>query len=122
MLKKLGLPADRVKQLYKKGGQVLIKNKPEVCPLCNGSGFSGQEGIFEVFLFGDEERTAIKAGDLNALKMLLKKRNVPTIQQAAIRKAIDGITSVEEITRVTAEAAPAPAAPAPAPAAAAKKA
>ncbi|MFZ4575404.1 MAG: ATPase, T2SS/T4P/T4SS family, partial [Phycisphaerales bacterium] len=56
MLKKLGLPADRVKQLYKKGGQVLIKNKPEVCPLCNGSGYLGQEGIFEVFLFGDEER------------------------------------------------------------------
>ncbi|MEL6739623.1 MAG: hypothetical protein AAFP26_03100, partial [Planctomycetota bacterium] len=29
VLKKLGLPADRVKQLYKKGGQVMLRNKPE---------------------------------------------------------------------------------------------
>ncbi|MFZ4576410.1 MAG: hypothetical protein ACOYN0_18655, partial [Phycisphaerales bacterium] len=57
---------------------------------------------------------AIKAGDLGSLKMLLKKRNVPTLQQSAIRKAVDGVTSVEEITRVTAEAAPAPAPAAPA--------
>ena len=32
MRKKLGLPADKVKQLFKKGGQVLIRNKPEICP------------------------------------------------------------------------------------------
>ena len=33
MLKKLGLPSDKVPQLFKKGGQVLIKNKPETCPV-----------------------------------------------------------------------------------------
>lgn len=113
MLKKLGLPADKVKQLYKKGGQVLIKNKPEVCPLCNGIGYSGQEGVFEVFAFQPSELTAIAAGDLNTLKTELRKRGQPTIQQAAIKKALDGVTSVEEVTRITAEAAPA-ATPAPA--------
>src|SRR6185295_9799805 len=56
MVKKLGLPPDKIKQLFKKGGQVLIKNKPEVCPVCAGVGYVGQEGVFEVFPLGEAER------------------------------------------------------------------
>ena len=108
MVKKMGFPPERVKQLFKKGGQVLVKNKPEECPMCQGSGYFGQEALFEVFLFTDEERAAIAAGDMNALKVALRKRNASSIQQVAIRKAVEGITSVEEVTRVTVEAAPQP--------------
>src|SRR5690606_40605032 len=43
MLKKLGLPEGKVKQLFKKSGQVMIKNKPEICPACRGTGYFGQE-------------------------------------------------------------------------------
>lgn len=105
MVKKLGLPADKVKQLFKKGGQVLIKNKPEVCPVCSGIGYVGQEGVFEVYSIGDSERGFVKAGDITALKNEWRKRGLPSIQQAALRKALDGVTSVEEVMRVTAEQA-----------------
>jgi len=101
MLAKLGLPADRVKQLYKKGGQVLIKNKPEICPACAGVGYQGQVGVFEVVLFGDAERALVKKGDLAGLRAELRRRKIPTIQQAALRRAVEGITSVEEVLRVT---------------------
>lgn len=114
MLKKLGLPADRVKQLFKKGGQVLIKNKPEICPVCQGTGYVGQEGIFEVYRIGAPERELIKAGNLNGLRAEMRKKNSLSIQQAALRKAVEGLTSVEEVMRVTAEAAPQAAAAAPA--------
>jgi len=125
MTKKLGLPAGSVKQLFKKGGEVLVKDKPQTCPMCAGVGYVGQEGVFEVFPFGDAERAMLKASNLNGLKLELRKRNLPTIQQAALRKAIDGITSVEEVMRVTADASAAapttPTAPAsPGPAAARK--
>lgn len=103
LLKKLGLPADRVKQLFKKGGQVLVKNKPEVCPACAGVGYVGLDAAFEVFPVGDAERALIKAQDWNGLRMEWRKRNLPTAQQAALRKALDGITSVEEITRAMAD-------------------
>ena len=103
MLKKLGLPGDKVRQLFKKGGQVLIKNKPEVCPVCNGIGYIGQEGLFEVYRFGDPERAMIKSGNLAGLKAELRKKQLPTIQQSALRKAMDGITSIEEVLRVTSE-------------------
>lgn len=118
MLKKLALPADKIKQFFKKGGQVLIKNKPEVCPACNGVGYIGMEGVFEVFGLGDAERAFVKAGDLNGLRAEWRKKGLPTIQQAALRKVMDGTTSVEEMIRVTTEEKPEPPAPA---AAAAKK-
>ncbi|MFM9996474.1 MAG: ATPase, T2SS/T4P/T4SS family [Phycisphaerales bacterium] len=106
MLKKLGLPADKVKQLFKKGGQVLIKgNRPEVCPVCRGIGYTGQEGVFEVFRIGDAERALITAGNFSGLRAEFRKKGLPTIQQAALRKAVEGTTSVEEVLRVTAEAA-----------------
>lgn len=117
MLKKLGLPEGGVKKLYKKGGQVMVKDKVQTCPACDGGGYFGQEGIFEVVTLTDADRQMIKAGDWNGLKLELRKRKVPTLQQAALRKAVDGITSVEEVIRVTTEAAPAAAAPAAAPAA-----
>lgn len=106
MLKKLGLPVDRVKQLFKKGGQVMIKNKPELCPVCNGVGYIGQSGAFEVFPLGETERGLIKAGDLAGLKAELRKRQLPTIQQAALRLAVEGVTSVEEVGRATAPPPP----------------
>lgn len=106
MVKRLGLPPDKVKQLFKRGGQVLIKNKPEICPLCQGTGYLGLEGVFEIFTIGPAERTLLAKGDLNAIKLEFKKRNLPTIQQSAIKKALDGITSVEEVMRVTVEAKP----------------
>ena len=102
-LKKLGLPADKVSQLYKKGGQVLIKNKPEVCPACGGVGYVGQEGILEVYDISQTDRALIAEGNLTALRAELRKKRLPSIQQAALKKAAEGVTSVEEVLRVTAE-------------------
>lgn len=102
MLKKLGISETaKVQQLFKKGGQVLIKNKPEICPTCSGVGYQGQEGLFEVYAIGKEERDLIAAGNFQGLKAAFRKRSLPTLQQVAIRKAVDGLTSVEEIMRVT---------------------
>lgn len=102
LLKKLGLPADKVKQLFKKGGQVLIKNKPEVCPMCAGSGYYGQVALFEVFPIGDSEREMIKAQNWNGLRGEFRKRQLPTIQQAGLRRVVEGTLSLEEFGRVTA--------------------
>ena len=115
VLKKLGLPADKVKQLFKKGGEVLVKNKPETCPVCQGTGYLQRDGAFEVYEVTDGTREMIKAQNWAGVKAELRKSGLPSIQQAALRKAVDGVTSVEEVLRITAEAAPAkPAAPKPA--------
>ena len=101
MLKKLGLPKDKVGELYKKGGQVLVRNKPEVCDVCAGVGYQGQTGCYGVYPIEDEERAIIVEGNWNALRSALRKRGLPSIQQAALRKAVMGVTSIEEVTRIT---------------------
>jgi len=111
MLKKLGA-GDKPRQLFKKGGQVLIKNKPEICPVCRGIGYVGQEGIFEIFPIGRAEQELVKTANWAGLKAEFRKKQLPTIQQAALAKALGGTTSVEELLRVTAETAPAAAKPA----------
>ncbi len=104
MLKKLGLPEGKVGELFKKGGQVLVRNKPEVCSVCSGVGYSGQTGCFGVFELGKEEKQLIIEGDWNGLRSVMRKAGMPSIQQSALRKAVMGITSIEEVTRITAPA------------------
>lgn len=103
MLRKLGLPEGKVANLFKKGGQVLIKNKPETCPVCKGIGYIGTEGVFEVYPIDKEDRDLIAQSNLQGLKASWRKKNLPSLQQVAIRKAVDGVTSVEEIMRITTE-------------------
>lgn len=110
MLKKLGLPADKVPQLFRKGGKVLVKNREEECPACKGGGYLGCEGFYEVYKFGPTEQGLVAEGNMQGLRAELRKRALPTLQQAALKKVVDGITSVEEFARVTQEQPAKPAA------------
>ncbi len=110
MLKKLGLPAS-VKQLYRKGGQVLVKDKPEVCPMCMGAGYVGQEGVFEVFPIDAEMRSMLAKGDFASFKAALRSKRYPTMQEAALRKAVEGVTTIDEVVRVLSDQQTAPSKP-----------
>jgi len=101
MLKKLGTTPDQTKRLFKRGGQVLIKGKEDVCPVCQGSGYFGQEGCYEVYQIGAEERQPLASGDLVGLRNALKRKRLPSIQESAVLKALSGVTSVEEVARIT---------------------
>lgn len=122
-LKKLGLPPD-TKQIHRKGGKVLMKDKEQVCPVCSGSGYLTLVGVFEVHPFGSEERRLIVANDLTALRALFRQNKQQSLQQAALQHVIAGDTSIEEVSRVLSGASssrsapssekPAPPKPAPA--------
>lgn len=109
MLKKIGAEG-KVSQLFKKGGQVLVRSKPETCPVCQGTGYLGQVAAFEVYPISAEDRTLIAEQNWNALKAELRKKKLPSIPQMAMRLAVDGATSIEEVTRITSSPAPASAA------------
>lgn len=105
LLKRLQLPS-KVQQLYKKGGQVLIRNKAEICPVCKGIGYEAQLGVFEVYPIGPTEQKLIAAQDWAGLRGELRKRKLPSIQQSALLKAVEGETSMEEVQRITAPPKP----------------
>jgi len=72
------------------------------CNKCQNLGYHGRIGIFEIFQLTSEVRKAIHSG-ISALDLLelAKDQQMVTVQQDGIIKALSGITSFEEIERVT---------------------
>lgn len=101
-LKKLGLPAS-VQQLFKAGGKVQVKNKIENCPVCQGTGYFGLTGVFEVMTLDDQARKLLLNNDLPGAYMHCRANKMIFLQEAALRKVVDGLTSLEEVVRVTAQ-------------------
>ena len=89
-------------QLYKAGGQIEDRNKVIDCPVCKGSGYLGVTGIFEVMPITSEVRKCLSDGDLKAAQTAARREKMILMQEAAMQKAVQGITSIEEIKRVLA--------------------
>jgi type II secretory ATPase GspE/PulE/Tfp pilus assembly ATPase PilB-like protein len=102
-LQKLGLPAGKVEQLYQASGKIQIKhNKVETCPVCGGTGYLGQTGVFQTMVIGEETRRLIRAGDLKAAMAEARRSKMLYLQEAALRKVVDGETTIDEVVRVLA--------------------
>lgn len=101
-VRKLNLPAGKVHQLYRAGGKVQEKNRIENCPVCGGTGYLGQTGIFEVMVLDDEGRKILAGGDLKAALAHARRNKMIYLQEAALAKVVSGETSIEEVLRVTA--------------------
>ena len=100
-LAKQGLPIDKVEQLYRKGGQIEEKNKIITCPVCKGSGYIGQIGVFETMFLNSETRKHLIAGDLkSAMAQAKRHKLLIRLQESAWQKVASGETSLEEFGRV----------------------
>jgi general secretion pathway protein E len=78
--------------------------KPAGCEECNNKGYSGRTGIYELLIVTDEIRALVVAG--KATGTIRKKgieQGLKTLRDDGIRKAIEGMTSLEEVRRVTQE-------------------
>lgn len=107
VLRKMNLTASKVTTLYKQSGQVLVKEKPEPCPDCLGMGFRGRVPVFEVMVLDDEARALVAAGQYEQLRGHLRKQKMLWMQEAALARAVEGATTVNEILRaMTKEEAP----------------
>ncbi|KKT71561.1 MAG: General secretory pathway protein E [Candidatus Uhrbacteria bacterium GW2011_GWE2_45_35] len=72
------------------------------CPLCNNTGYKGRIGIYEVIIMDDAIRASLsdKISEYEVQKLALTQGMV-TMAQDGLLKAIDGVTSIEEVFRVT---------------------
>jgi len=75
------------------------------CSVCGGSGYKERIGIFEILNITEEIRKAIIDPDfsLDTLRALAKKQGMITMFEDGLRKAQVGITTIEEVLRVTRE-------------------
>jgi len=72
------------------------------CQVCNGTGYKGRVGIYQVMPVTEEIRDAVYAGknsdELNAIAI---SQGVKTLRMAALNKVKEGSVSLEECLRVT---------------------
>ncbi len=72
------------------------------CFECNGTGFSGRTVISELLDLSDEIREMIlNRRPAREIRSRAQKAGMETLRQSAVRKVLDGITSLREINKVT---------------------
>ena len=73
------------------------------CFECRQTGYLGRSGIFEILPIDDKVKEMIIAGtEVQKIKRETTRSGMKTLRQSALRKLADGITTFEEVVRVTA--------------------
>ena len=82
-------------------GQGLTFYKPVGCEFCEYRGYRGRIGVYELMGVDDQMKDLVaKKTSAVKLREIAMKTGMQTLQQDAIKKIIQGITSVEEAMRV----------------------
>ncbi|MGB5397460.1 MAG: type IV-A pilus assembly ATPase PilB [Gammaproteobacteria bacterium] len=75
--------------------------KPVGCDNCDG-GYKGRVGIYQVMPISEDiGRIIMDNGNAIQIADQARKEGIPDLRQSAIKKVISGMTSLEEINRVT---------------------
>jgi general secretion pathway protein E len=83
-------------------GKRIIVKEGAGCIRCRNTGYFGRTGIFEILQVDNSIRDLIDRGeDFLKIKDMAIKRGMRTLRQSALRKLAEGITSFEEVVRVT---------------------
>lgn len=104
LLAKVNLPAEKIESFYRPPTEPLVdeKGNPYTCPTCQGSGYFGRTGVFELLEVTDAVRERIAAGaPLSQIRAAARKNKMLYLQEQALRKVMAGETSIQEVVRVT---------------------
>jgi len=93
-LQAIGIPPDKVADgtIYRSVG----------CPSCFQTGYRGRVGIFEVMTIDSTlSNLLLKTYDANRIKAQAVEKGMVALREDGIRKVLKGITTIEEVLRVT---------------------
>ena len=96
-LEELGIAPQRLmgKTIYKLG---------QGCVQCKRTGYRGRTGIHELLVVDDEVRTLVmKSADAATIRRAATARGMNTLREDGADKVVEGLTTIEEILRVTQE-------------------
>ncbi|MFC5695106.1 type II secretion system ATPase GspE [Pseudomonas sp. GCM10022186] len=89
----LGVPVDDAPTLYRARG----------CGECHQQGYRGRTGIYELVVFDDHMRSLIHSVASEQEMIRHARLSSPSIRDDGRRKVLQGVTTVEEVLRVTQE-------------------
>jgi len=92
LLKRVGIKPEQCRAFYKAVG----------CEQCQGIGYYGRTGIFELLVLNDTIRDLIRSNpSIQLIKAEARKAGLVTLQEDGLRKVCQGLTSLKELIRVT---------------------
>ncbi|MHC4641311.1 MAG: GspE/PulE family protein [Planctomycetota bacterium] len=102
LLRKFNITADKVKALYRAGKVVVGKRGKEMtCEKCQGTGYVGRTGAFEIIALNDQLKNAIKKSkSLSEISSQFRASKMLYLQEQTLRKVINGTTAINEMIRV----------------------
>ncbi|MEE9232046.1 MAG: ATPase, T2SS/T4P/T4SS family [Nitrospirales bacterium] len=72
------------------------------CPACGQTGYKGRVGIYEIIQVSDELHAPIVHGpDIAGIHAIIQRQDMPTMFDDGLIKALQGLTTLEEVLRVT---------------------
>jgi len=90
----LGIEADPHTKLFRGRG----------CDDCRGTGYRGRTGIYELFAINEDVRSMIiRRASSREIRRLAIETGMVTLRQDGWARAVDGVTTIEEVLRVTQE-------------------
>jgi type IV pilus assembly protein PilB len=94
MLMELGLTTEDVK------GKTFYYGRG--CDVCNGTGYKGRLGIFEIMTFDDTVRELImKHGSTSVLRAAARKQGMKLLRESGLESVFNGVTTIDEVVRET---------------------
>jgi general secretion pathway protein E len=82
-------------------GETVTIHRAVGCDACSGTGYRGRTGIYEVVEVDDNLRGMIHEGASEQKMERYARTHTPGIRDDGLRKVADGITTLEEVVRVT---------------------
>jgi type IV pilus assembly protein PilB len=102
LFRKFNITAEKTKVLYRAGKVQYDKHgKPSTCENCQGTGYFGRTGVFEIIAMNDELRRVInKSKSLPEIGSQFRRAKMLYLQEQALRKVITGMVAINEMIRV----------------------
>ena len=78
--------------------------QPVGCPKCNNVGYKGRGGIMEILLVDELLRkTILNNTEADAIAKIAIQNGMRTLREAGLERVREGLTTIEEVMRVTSE-------------------
>jgi general secretion pathway protein E len=112
VLAKVNISAQSIADFYRPPTKPLVGDdgrplldadgQPLPCPTCQGSGYFGRTGVFELLEVTDEiKRLVIANTPLLQIRAAARKNRMLYLQEQALQKVVEGVTGVAEVLRVS---------------------
>ncbi|MEI8016764.1 MAG: ATPase, T2SS/T4P/T4SS family [Schlesneria sp.] len=96
LLRRYRIPADHESTFYRPPGRDVK------CEACDGTGYHGHVGVFELLRIDDTVRTLIRErGSPSQIRSAARRRGMTTLRENGFRLVIRGVTSLDEVYEAT---------------------